>query len=150
MVEQLSRLSQLIDVVPQQLDSISEAALSARPAPNKWSAKEILGHLCDSAVHNLSRFIHSQIGEEPFVVQKYEQDECVRLQHYQQTPLSDITTLWLSLNKSIIRVFSQTPEEKYGCRCQLPNGEIVTLQWLVSDYVSHMEHHLRQIAGVSI
>ncbi|WP_414851011.1 DinB family protein [Brevibacillus sp. IT-7CA2] len=146
----LSRLSQIIAVVPQQLKALPETSLSTRPAPNKWSSKEILGHLCDSAVNNLFRFINLQIVEEPFSVQKYDQDRWVRLQNYQLASTVDIVQFWIYLNKSIIRVISTTPEEKYSCMCKLPNGNTVTFQWLVSDYLSHMEHHLRQIPVNSI
>lgn len=142
----LSRLSQMIDAVPLQLETFSETALATHPAPNKWSPKEILGHLCDSAVNNLFRFINSQIEEAPFLVQKYDQDQWVRLQHYKQAPIAEIVQFWIYLNKSVIRVISTIPEEKYSCMCKLPNGDIVTLQWLISDYLSHMEHHLQQIS----
>lgn len=119
----LSRLSQIIDVLPQQLEALSETVLSTRPAPNKWSSKEILGHLCDSAINNLYRFINLQIEEEPFSIQKYDQDQWARLQNYQHASVEEIVQFWVYLNKSIIRVISSTPEEKYACICRLPNGD---------------------------
>ena len=142
----ISRLSQIIEALPLELEAVSESALASRPSPNKWSSKEIMGHLCDSAIHNLSRFINAQMEESPFSVQKYDQDQWVRLQHYQLTPITDIIPFWIYLNKSILRVISAIPEEKCASMCTLPNGDTVTLQWLVSDYLSHMEHHLQQIA----
>lgn len=145
----ISRLSQLIEAVPKIL-AVSETVLSTRPAPDKWSKKEILGHLCDSAVNNLARFINAQIAEPPFSVESYDQNQWVRLQHYQQASIQDIVQLWIYLNKSIIRVISTIPEDKYGCMCKLFNGDTVSLQWLVSDYLAHMEHHLRQISADSI
>ncbi|WP_409175622.1 DinB family protein [Brevibacillus fortis] len=145
----ISRLSQLIEAVPQRL-AVSETVLSNRPAPDKWSPKEILGHLCDSAVNNLARFINVQIVEQPFSVESYDQNQWALLQHYQQASIQDIVQLWIYLNKSIIRVISTIPEEKYDCMCKLSNGDTVSLQWLISDYLAHMEHHLRQISEDSI
>ncbi|CAM3599763.1 DinB family protein [Brevibacillus invocatus] len=146
MNELIFRLSQIIDALPPELEALSETALASRPSPNKWSSKEILGHLCDSAIHNLTRFIHAQMEEAPFSIQKYDQNQWVRLQHYQLAPITDIIPFWIYLNKSILRIISAIPQEKCTTVCILPNGDTVTLQWLVSDYLTQMEHHLQQMA----
>ena len=54
----------------------------SRPAPNKWSNKEIIGHLCDSAMINLQRFVRCTYEENFKLV--YEQDEWVATQRYQE------------------------------------------------------------------
>ena len=45
--------------VAGRLRQIDEASASLRPAPGKWSRKEILGHLIDSAANNHQRFVHA-------------------------------------------------------------------------------------------
>ena len=52
----ITRLSQIITNVPEQLQQFSLVEMTQRPAPNKWSKREILGHLVDSALHNWQRF----------------------------------------------------------------------------------------------
>lgn len=141
----ISRLTYLAERVPEHLKSFSELELAIRPAPGKWSKKEIIGHLCDSAMNNLSRFIKVQIEEQPFVVVRYEQDQWVKLQNYQEVETEEILQLWKSLNQSMIRVISGIPEEKIGYTCELYNGDVVTLEWMIRDYVEHMEHHLGQV-----
>lgn len=78
-------LNEWVIKLPQEFNLLSEAEISDRPQPHKWSRKEILGHLCDSAINNLERFIKIQYEEQPYVLQKYNQEKWVDLQDYQNT-----------------------------------------------------------------
>jgi len=40
-----------------RLFEIKDAAAGGRPAPGRWSPKEIIGHLIDSAVNNQARYV---------------------------------------------------------------------------------------------
>lgn len=115
--------------------------LSYRPAPGKWSKKEILGHLVDSALNNLNRFVRAQYEDSPYIV--YAQDEWVRLQHYQEKDSKEILILWESLNDQIAHVLKHMPAENYDRLCR--SEDTHTLLWLAEDYVRHMEHHMRQL-----
>jgi hypothetical protein len=42
-------------------------------------------------------------------------------------------------------VIAAIPESAGGNLCMIGDGEPVTLQFLVTDYVRHLEHHLDQI-----
>ena len=140
-----TRLQQLIEKVPKKLNQFSTEELAKRPAPNKWSKKEIIGHLCDSALHNWQRFLYVQNSDEPLKIISYSQAELVRLNNYQNQPTGNITALWKNLNKQIITVIKNIPENKYNHPIELPNGEIKDLQFLIEDYLIHLGHHLNQI-----
>mgnify|MGYP003597480034 CR=1 FL=1 len=58
--DSIQRLEYLIDKIPDMIVKISDSEFSHKPMPNKWSKKEILGHLIDSASNNHHRFIRSQ------------------------------------------------------------------------------------------
>ena len=58
-----------------KMDQISEIEFSAKLAANRWSKKEILGHLIDSAQNNLRRFITCQYESTPPKI-VYNQDFC--------------------------------------------------------------------------
>lgn len=45
--------------------------MTERTAPNNWSKKEYLGHLCDTSLINLERFIKIQYDVSPYVVSTY-------------------------------------------------------------------------------
>ncbi len=47
------------------LVTLSEAEASVPEREGKWSAKQVIGHLIDSAVNNLGRIVRMQIEEGP-------------------------------------------------------------------------------------
>ena len=116
-----------------------------KPAPGKWSKKEILGHLIDSAQINLQRFIRCTY-EENFRL-TYEQDAWVTAQRYQDADIKDLIDLWTLLNKQIISVLKNYPLDRVDARCDNSKLEpnLQTVAWLANDYVGHLKHHLRQI-----
>src|SRR6185312_15990354 len=81
-----------------------------KPGPDKWSKKEIIGHLIDSAQINLQRFVRCTY-EENFKL-TYEQVEWVQAQHYQDADIGDLLALWQSLNHQIIRVLTNYPTDR--------------------------------------
>ncbi|MGE7920110.1 DinB family protein [Viridibacillus sp. NPDC093762] len=130
--------------VPKEIKRMSEIDVSKRSSPTKWSKKEILGHLCDSAIMNIERFIKIQYEKQPYVLPTYNQDEWVAKQNYQDTPIEEILTLFYVLNKQIIAIINNIPDEKRSYLCDIGNKELKTLDWLIQDYYDHMEHHLKK------
>jgi hypothetical protein len=137
------RLHIILDTVPAQISRIEDAVFSAKPRPEKWSRKEILGHLVDSAANNHQRFIRAQL-EQPYTLVRYAQDDWVILNAWQQQESARVIHLWEIYNRQLMEVISRIPEETLSNEC-LSGDERVTLGWLIDDYVVHMEYHLRQI-----
>ncbi|MBV9988227.1 MAG: DinB family protein, partial [Chitinophagaceae bacterium] len=121
--------------------------LRKQPAPGKWSRKQLLGHLVDSAINNLKRFTDAQIQEQPYTVISYKQNELVALNNYQELPLAHLLQLWQSLNRQIIYVCRLIPEQKlmHPVDPQYEKTGTQTLAWLICDYVAHMQHHVKQM-----
>jgi hypothetical protein len=128
--------------LPEEYNSMSEKEISNRPLPNKWSKKEILGHLCDSAINNIERFIKIQYEEPVYVVQSYNQDHWVMVQDYQNQSLDEIVNLFQTLNKQMTIIIKNIPDEKLSNLCDIGNNQHQTLEWLIKDYLEHMEHHI--------
>jgi hypothetical protein len=137
------------------LASRSEEAAALRPAPGKWSAKEIIGHLVDSAAHNHQRFVRAQFQED-LVFPGYAQAEWVEAQRYQDAPWLDLLTLWRAYNLHIARLIEAIPDEirlrqrkRHNLHelawQQVPKDRPATLDYFMRDYVAHLHHHLRQI-----
>ena len=145
----LKRLDEHIRQMPVILKVFSDELLIQKPAPGKWSKKEILGHLIDSAINNLKRFTEIQFLPKPYKVVSYRQDELVEVNRYQDLPLSHLLDLWTALNNQIIYSVKNIPADKleFPVDPQYDNGELRTLGWIICDYVGHMEHHMRQITG---
>lgn len=127
------------------INNASDKKLSIKPAPEKWSQKEILGHLIDSAINNLQRFTEIQFSEKPFQITRYNQDGLVKANAYQSTELNELFDLWLCLNERIATVMKAQTEETLAYQIISPDGENIDLKFLMEDYVVHLEHHLKQI-----
>lgn len=140
----LERLRSHLTDFPNRLNRYSVEEITAK-ATGKWSQKEVVGHLIDSAVNNLKRFTDAQISGVPYTVQPYDQDQLVRVNQYQQLPMAHLLTLWQALNAQILFVIGHTPENTLRNSILLSDGSPATLTWLIEDYIAHMEHHFKTL-----
>jgi mannose-6-phosphate isomerase-like protein (cupin superfamily) len=140
-----TRLQHLINEVPRQLQAFTPEDMTHKSAPGKWSRRETLGHLCDSALHNWQRFCLALQTEEPLQIARYQQNALVALNNWQAQPTGQIVSLWASMNTQILAVLKQMPTEKLPKPFLLPDGAPATLGFLVEDYLAHLEHHLKQV-----
>jgi DinB family protein len=128
------------------LSKLTNADTSARPSPKKWSKKEILGHLLDSASNNHQRFVRAALqGELTFP--GYEQDKLVDLQQFRDMEWSFLVDHWASCNRFLAHVLSVLPAKAASITCHIGNNPPATLEWIAEDYVAHLKHHLNQIVG---
>ncbi len=139
----IDKLIYLCDTVPDKLRRIDEAEFSAKPLPTKWSKKEILGHLIDSATNNHQRFIRARFEDNPLIW--YDQDNWVRYSEYQRMPLQQLIGFWEHYNRHLLFLLGLIPDEGLGRLCTMKDGSRLTLGFLITDYVAHLEHHLRQL-----
>jgi hypothetical protein len=134
-------LQTLIDQHRSKLRALPENKMNIKSDPSKWSKKEILGHLVDSAQNNIRRFVVAQYEDNPKIV--YNQDKWVAIADYQHYELDDLKKLWYLLNNHLCTILRSLPAgiEKRNCQTE----SIHTLEWLAQDYVKHLRHHIHQI-----
>ena len=58
-------LSAIVEVAEPRLRALSDEASAYRPAPGKWSAHELVGHLIDSAANNHGRRLRALLSRSP-------------------------------------------------------------------------------------
>jgi len=138
------RLDHILLEMASRLDRISEEKSTHRPAPGKWSKKEELGHLIDSAANNHQRFVRMQIENNLSLLQ-YKQDDWVKLQRYHSLAWREIVQLWQVYNTHLLHIMKHIDESKMGNVGTFPEYGTKTLQFLLDDYVDHMELHLKSI-----
>lgn len=145
----IERLQQHINVFPSKFLQYSEAELRRKPAPGKWSKKELLGHLIDSAANNHHRFIKIQFLSSPLFVEGYAQNDWVRIQNYNEKDTQQLVNFWKIYNEHILYIMQNTPEENLNIKIIAEDAfeNADTLFFLMKDYVDHMDHHLKQIFG---
>ncbi len=132
-------ITDFLQNTPQDID------WNYKPAKDKWSRKEVIGHLIDSGHINLLRFVRCTYEENFKLV--YEQDTYVAVQHYQQVDIKELLDMWILLNRQIIRVWENYPPDRLTARCDNSKDEpnLQTVEWLANDYVEHLMHHLKSI-----
>ncbi len=146
MQSNIEELRNIINSFTGQIGRIAESEFIAKPLPDKWSKQEVLGHLIDSAQNNLRRFICGQYENIPSKI-VYDQDFWVTANGYQHMKTKDVLMLWKLINERIAAVLEQMPAENYTKQSE--TSELHTLQWLASDYIKHLKHHLNQIIAGS-
>jgi hypothetical protein len=139
----VDQLRKIVHDYSSSLSQLTEEELSFKPSPTKWSKREILGHLIDSAQNNIRRFVVSQYEQTPKII--YSQDTWVLIADYQHYPTGDLINLWILLNKHICVVLAKCSEADLSKRCFTNGPEALTIKWLAEDYTKHLLHHLHQI-----
>ncbi|HEU5219886.1 MAG TPA: DinB family protein [Gemmatimonadales bacterium] len=137
-------LLQSIDAALPSLTDIDERRASQPGAPGKWSPKQVLGHLIDSASNNHQRFVRAQQPGN-LHLPGYVQDHWVRVQHYNGRPWSSLIELWAAYNRHLAHVIACIPESAQETTCSIDPYPAETLGFIASDYVVHLWHHLNQV-----
>ena len=128
---------------------IDEELSRVRLKPDGWCAREIVGHLIDSACNNHRRWI---VGQTPGLAKfdGYEQNVWVSRQQYAEESWADVVALWAAYNRHLRHVISRTPPEQMRLEATSPDDEgPVTIGFLMQDYVGHIRHHLEQVRRVT-
>ena len=135
------QLKSIIDEHLAALQRVPENEMVYKSSPSKWSKKEILGHMVDSAQNNIRRFIVAQYEENPKI--GYNQDKWVVLADYQHYNSTDLINLWYLLNKHVAVILKNISAEMAKRKCQ--TEELHTIEWLAQDYIKHLLHHVHQV-----
>lgn len=149
------KISEILTIAASQINKIDEATMSLKPVRDKWSKREILGHLVDSAYNNHQRFINANT-QDHLIFEGYDQDEWVIRNGYQNRTTLEVVDLWLASNFHLSCMIKELPGTLLNrkttqhhfhkmCMQLIPEGEPSSLSYLIWDYIYHMEYHLKQI-----
>lgn len=148
-------LKSTIDAARPWLKQLTDTASATPVAPGKWSPRQIIGHLIDSAANNHRRFILANF-QDHLRFDGYAQDDWVTIQGYQNADWSRLLDLWYQYNWHLSLVINNIPEKVLDqphanhnlheiAWKPVPKEEPATLAYFIEDYIGHLQHHLKQI-----
>ena len=157
MLKPEERLRRAVANAVPRLEAVPDAEASVRRDDGGWSVKEIVGHLIDSASNNHQRFVRAQFSDD-LVCLGYDQVAWVTTQRYQSADWRGLIALWASFNLHLANVIEALPpavrsRQRFPHNLHqvayrtVPASEPTTLEYFMSDYAAHLEHHLVQILG---
>jgi hypothetical protein len=123
--------------------AVAEEEAGQSDGPEKWSRKQILGHLIDSATNNHQRFIRMQLTAE-LHFPGYQQNEWVNLNHYAARPWRELVVLWAAYNRHLADVMERIAPETLEHIWDKGDARY-DLAFVATDYVVHLQHHVDQI-----
>jgi len=155
MNELANELRAIVGGAAQRLHTVPERQVSSPGLDGEWSARQVLGHLIDSAANNHQRFVCARFVED-LAFPGYDQERWVRAQHYDGEAWQTLVELWRLYNVHLAHIVDHIPESVL-LRPRLPHtldviawqpvkaDEPVTLEYLIRDYIGHLQQHLAQL-----
>ena len=144
----ITLLTRLLETVPPRLEAIPDSTASKSQSADKWSAKQELGHLLDSAANNHQRLVRGLLQENP-AMPGYEQRAWVDLHNYQSRDWQELIALWQALNRQLLAAAKAVPNSARTRTMTIAASEPLTIEFVFEDYIEHMLHHLAHI-GIEI
>jgi len=140
----LRQLRRLINEVSPRLSKLQRSEVESKPSLSKWSRKQELGHLLDSAANNHQRIVRAQLEDEPHMPGYYG-DAWVELHRYQQRNWQEMIEIWQALNQQLLTAAEAAPDTAWTRTCTIADSLPLTLKFVFEDYIEHMVHHLKHI-----
>lgn len=138
----INKLKEIIETIPLILNNFSEETFNKKENLNKWSKKEILGHLIDSATNNHQRFVRGQFEDNPKII--YDQNNWNKYNFYQEINSKQLINFWKIYNIQLVEIMNKIEDKNLQKTIDV-NEKLLTLEFLIIDYVEHLEHHLKQL-----
>lgn len=137
-------IGETIEIFRNDFSELDERITSLRISQDKWTLKEIIGHLIDSASNNHQRFIRLQLSE-VLEFPDYGGSEWLRIQKHQNMKFSELLSLFYYYNKLLINIILNMDEKCLENKWNInwdENSTFITFEKLLNHYVNHMKSHL--------
>jgi len=134
--------------IARAVKGLDRKTLSYKPAPNKWSIMEILGHLADMEIV-LGHRLRQALADEKPVVSPIDQDAWAAHLHYLEATPEEHLEAFMAARRANLRLLRLIQEE------DLPRGafhpelnRLHTVQEVIERMLRHDPNHLGQIERI--
>lgn len=142
-------LFRLIEEWEPKLLALSEEKITFRLNNERWTIKETVGHMVDSASNNTHRIIHLQYQPSPLIFLDYanlgNNDRWVAIQNYQTENWYDLVQVWKYSNLHLVHVINHVNMDKLDNEWITALNQRVSLKAMIIDYLRHFKLHLCEI-----
>src|ERR1700722_11164266 len=120
-----------------------EADGDFRYASDKWSAKEVLGHVCDTERVFAYRALRISRGDRT-PMEGFEQDDYVKNGPFARTPLADLVEDYIAVRRATIALFRNLDEDAWSRRgvANKHEGSVRALAYMIA---GHELRHRRSL-----
>ena len=144
MIKIFNELKEITYISYEKYKNLDDTITSIKLSADKWSLKEIIGHLIDSAANNHQRFIRLQICSK-LIFPDYQEDnnKWITLSQYNKMIYKNILLLWKHYNILLMNIIKNVGKKALSNYWIMDNKKF-TLKELIIDYIRHIKEHLEQ------
>ena len=137
----VSTLTKQLGTTLQLLRGIDESQAGNRYAPDKWSIKELVGHLIDGErIFSYRALRFARNDQSP--LSGFEQDDYVRNANFDDRQLSDLANEFEYVRRANIELFKSFSEDAWARRGPA-NGVEISVRALAFVIAGHEAHHVQ-------
>jgi len=137
---QISEYRSIVQNFFTMLENADEKITSVQLSPDKWTLREMVGHLIDSASNNHQRIVRLQ-HETTLVFPRYDPEQWKSAEKINSLEWKTLVSLWKHYNDFILHIIGQVDQNALG-NVWLMNDKPLSLEDLIADYYSHIQIHL--------
>jgi hypothetical protein len=112
-----------------------------RYAPNKWSAKEVVGHVCDTERIMAYRALRIARGDRT-PIEGFEQDDYVKNGPFGRLPLAEAIEDYIAVRRATLTLFRNLDEAEWARR-GIANKNEISVRAIAYLIAGHELHHRR-------
>ncbi len=142
--QKIEKYGKAYDELSAFLKTLSKEEISYKPAPEKWSAHDIIIHIADAEANSYVR-VHKALAEPGEKIFAYDQDKWASTLNYAGHDFNDHLELFRLLRKTCYNLIKNMPEEKWSNQYNHPDYGLVELDRWLDIYVAHVPGHIAQI-----
>lgn len=148
--EGLDGLTVLTETAPKLRHLVETTAADAwtrRPAPDRWSAAEVLAHLADAEIVTGWR-VRSILGTDGTPLQPFDQDVWAEAFHYAEIPPRESLATFTAARTSLLSLLSRVDRARLAHHGMHAERGRETIGHLIQLYAGHDLNHLKQIEAL--